>query len=198
MVLFGINLLSTFPISLKVGAPPRVALASDTDEAILSELESVFVDSGVAVVAKSKSVRGIEWKKAKGRGIATESAGVILLADEPARVIDAVLISRRTMKIARQSIVVGLGLSGIGMVGAAIGLIPPVAGALLQEGIDLAVILNALRASTSGRGGERPVRETPVDVRLPPDRPVLAGAVPFGQEPGQHRSRPGKPQEVPR
>jgi heavy metal translocating P-type ATPase len=85
-----------------------------------------------------------------GRGIATESAGVILLADEPARVIDAIEISRRTMRIARQSIIVGLGLSGIGMIGAAAGLIPPVAGALLQEGIDLAVILNALRASTRG------------------------------------------------
>lgn len=134
----------------------------------------------------------------QGRGIATESAGVILLADEPARVIDAILISRRTMRIARQSIVVGLGLSGIGMVGAAVGLIPPVAGALLQEGIDLAVILNALRASGAGQSGERPVREIPVDVQLLPDRPLLADALPFDQEPGQHRSRPGKPQEVPR
>ena len=82
-----------------------------------------------------------------GRGIATESAGAILLADEPQRIVDAILISRRTMQIAKQSIFVGLGLSSLGMVGAAAGFISPVAGALIQEGIDLAVILNALRAS---------------------------------------------------
>lgn len=82
-----------------------------------------------------------------GRGIATVSAGAILLADEPQRIVDAILISRRTMRIARQSIFVGLGLSSVGMVAAAAGFIPPVAGALIQEGIDLAVILNALRAS---------------------------------------------------
>jgi len=44
-----------------------------------------------------------------------------------------------------QSIVVGLALSGVAMVAAAFGQITPVAGALLQEGIDIAVILNALR-----------------------------------------------------
>jgi heavy metal translocating P-type ATPase len=83
-----------------------------------------------------------------GRGIATEAADVILLADEPARIVDGIGISRRTMRIARQSIIYGLGLSSVGMVAAAMGFIPPVAGALLQEGIDLAVIINALRAST--------------------------------------------------
>ena len=85
----------------------------------------------------------------QGRGVATESAGAILLADHPERIVDAILISRRTMRIARQSIFVGLGLSSVGMVAAAAGLIPPITGALLQEGVDLAVILNALRASRS-------------------------------------------------
>ena len=82
-----------------------------------------------------------------GRGIATESAGAILLADDPARIVDAIQISRRTMRIARQSIFVGLGLSSAGMIAAAAGFIAPVTGAMIQEGIDLAVILNALRAS---------------------------------------------------
>ena len=53
------------------------------------------------------------------------------------------------MRIARQSIWTGLGLSGIAMGFAAAGFIPPVGGALLQEVIDVAVILNALRASGS-------------------------------------------------
>jgi heavy metal translocating P-type ATPase len=82
-----------------------------------------------------------------GRGIATESAGAILLADEPARIVDAIQISRRTMRIARQSIFVGVGLSSAGMIAAAAGFIAPVTGAMIQEGIDLAVIVNALRAS---------------------------------------------------
>jgi cation transport ATPase len=56
-------------------------------------------------------------------------------------------IRRRTLRVARQSIWAGLGLSGAAMLVASFGYIPPVAGALLQEGIDVAVILNALRAA---------------------------------------------------
>ena len=82
-----------------------------------------------------------------GRGVATEAADLILLADEPARLMDAIQISRRTMRIARQSIWFGLGVSGIGMLFAARGSISPIAGAAIQEAVDLAVILNALRAS---------------------------------------------------
>ncbi len=58
----------------------------------------------------------------------------------------AVAIGRRALRIARQSVVFGIGLSLVAMGFAAFGYIPPVAGALLQEGIDVAVILNALRA----------------------------------------------------
>jgi cation transport ATPase len=72
---------------------------------------------------------------------------VVLLRDDIGLAGRAVAIGRRTMRIARQSIFVGLGLSMVAMVLAALGLIQPVAGALLQEAIDVAVILNALRAS---------------------------------------------------
>jgi len=72
---------------------------------------------------------------------------VVILTDDVTRVADALRISRRTLRIARQSIWAGLGLSGIAMVCAALGYIPPAIGAVLQEGIDVAVILNALRAS---------------------------------------------------
>jgi P-type E1-E2 ATPase len=84
---------------------------------------------------------------AHGGGIVAEAADVVLLVDDLGRVPEAVAIGHRTMRIARQSIVVGLGLSGIAMLVAAAGYIPPTAGALLQEGIDVAVILNALRAA---------------------------------------------------
>lgn len=81
-----------------------------------------------------------------GGGIAAESADVVLLVDDLDRVPEAVEIGRRTLRIARQSIVAGLGLSAVAMAAAAAGFLPPVAGALLQEGIDVAVILNAIRA----------------------------------------------------
>jgi heavy metal translocating P-type ATPase len=82
-----------------------------------------------------------------GGGIAAEAADAVILADDPTRLTEAVAISRRTLRLARQSIWVGLGLSGLAMVAAGLGHIPPTAGALLQEGIDVLVIVNALRAS---------------------------------------------------
>jgi P-type E1-E2 ATPase len=85
---------------------------------------------------------------ANGRGIASEAADVILLEDELRGVADAVEIGRKTMRVARQSILVGLGLSVVAMMFAAGGMITPTFGALLQEAIDVTVILNALRTST--------------------------------------------------
>ncbi len=82
-----------------------------------------------------------------GGGISAEAADVVILTDDVTRVADAIQISRRTLRIARQSIWAGLGLSGVAMVIAALGYIPPAVGAVLQECIDVAVILNALRAS---------------------------------------------------
>jgi P-type E1-E2 ATPase len=84
---------------------------------------------------------------AHGGGITAEAADVVLLADDLRRVPEAIRISRRTLSVARQSIIVGLGLSALAMVFAAFGFIRPAVGALLQEAIDVAVILNALRTS---------------------------------------------------
>ena len=84
-----------------------------------------------------------------GGGVTSEAADVVVLVDDLTKVGEAVAISRRTMHLARQSIVSGLVLSGIAMLFAAYGLIPPTQGALLQEAIDVAVIMNALRASWS-------------------------------------------------
>lgn len=82
-----------------------------------------------------------------GRGIASESADVILLDDDLSAVAESIEIGHKTMRVARQSILAGLGLSGVAMLFAAAGHIPPVVGAALQEGIDVAVIINALRTS---------------------------------------------------
>ena len=82
-----------------------------------------------------------------GGGVTSEAADVVILVDDLALVADAVAIGKRTMRLARQSIIAGLALSGAAMIFAAFGFIQPTGGALLQEGIDVAVILNALRAS---------------------------------------------------
>lgn len=84
---------------------------------------------------------------AHGGGISAEAADMVVLVDDLGRVNEAVRISRRTIRIARQSIWTGLGLSAVAMGFAAFGYIPPVLGAVLQEAIDVAVIANALRAS---------------------------------------------------
>jgi heavy metal translocating P-type ATPase len=83
-----------------------------------------------------------------GATVSSETADAVITVDRIDRVATAVSIGRRSLAIARQSVVFGIGLSGVAMVFAAFGYIPPVAGALLQEGIDVAVILNALRART--------------------------------------------------
>ena len=87
-----------------------------------------------------------------GGGITAEAADAVLLADDPSRVVTAIAISRRTIRLARQSIWAGLGLSAAAMAAASLGYIAPTAGAVLQEAIDVGVILNALRAA-AGPGG---------------------------------------------
>ena len=83
---------------------------------------------------------------ARGAAASSEAAGVVLLVDALQPLAQAMVIARRTRGIALQSVFVGLGLSILGMLAAALGYLPPVQGALVQEAIDIAVILNALRA----------------------------------------------------
>jgi heavy metal translocating P-type ATPase len=83
---------------------------------------------------------------AAGATVSSETADAVITVDRVDRVADALHIGRRALFIARQSVLIGMGLSLAAMVVAAFGYLPPVAGALLQEGIDLAVIVNALRA----------------------------------------------------
>lgn len=88
---------------------------------------------------------------ARGATASSEAADIVILVDRLNRVPEAVVIARRTCSIAMQSIVVGLVLSGVAMLAAAFGKLSPVVGALVQEGIDVAVILNALRALVPAR-----------------------------------------------
>jgi heavy metal translocating P-type ATPase len=83
---------------------------------------------------------------ARGSAASSEAADAVLLVDELDRLAQAVSVAQRAKRIALQSVTVGLGLSVIAMFVAAAGYLPPVQGALIQEAIDIAVILNALRA----------------------------------------------------
>lgn len=83
---------------------------------------------------------------ARGSTAASESADLVILQDDLSHVAQAVAIARRTFKIARQSILVGIGLSLILMLVFATGRFSPIIGALVQEVVDVVVIFNALRA----------------------------------------------------
>jgi heavy metal translocating P-type ATPase len=87
---------------------------------------------------------------ARGATAASEAADVVLTADRLEGLVLATRIAQRTRRIALESVLVGMGLSLVAMAFAAAGQIAPVVGAVLQEGIDVVVILNALRALGGG------------------------------------------------
>lgn len=83
---------------------------------------------------------------ARGAAASAEAADVVLLVDSLDRLLSGIEVARRSRRIALESVAVGIGLSVAGMIAAALGYLTPVEGAILQEVIDVAVILNALRA----------------------------------------------------
>ncbi|WP_212719189.1 HAD-IC family P-type ATPase [Blastococcus sp. CCUG 61487] len=92
---------------------------------------------------------------ARGSTAASESADVVVMTDELGKVAEAVGIGRRTMRVALQSIWLGIALSVGLMLVAAFGHIPAIVGAIVQEFVDLATILNSLRARRADRPDAR-------------------------------------------
>jgi P-type E1-E2 ATPase len=82
---------------------------------------------------------------ATGAAASSETADVVIVQDRLDALLPAIRIARRSRTIALESVMIGLGLSGIGMLVAAFGYLTPVRGAIVQEVIDVLVILNALR-----------------------------------------------------
>lgn len=101
---------------------------------------------------------------ARGATASSEAADVVLTVDRVDALADAILIARRSRAVAQQAVVVGMGLSGLAMLAAAAGLLPPAVGAALQEGIDVLAIGIALRAVLPGR--VHTVAMAPEDVRV--------------------------------
>jgi heavy metal translocating P-type ATPase len=103
---------------------------------------------------------------AKGATAASESADAVILLDDISRVALAVTIGRDTVRIALQSIWLGIAISVALMAIAAFGVIPATAGALLQEVVDLMAILAALRA-VGGRVDRRATSTAAAPTRQP-------------------------------
>ena len=95
---------------------------------------------------------------ARGAAASAEAADVVLLVDRLDRLGPGIEIARTARRIAVESVVAGIGLSMLGMIAAALGYLTPVQGALLQEAIDVAVILNALRVLRLRPRGALPPR----------------------------------------
>jgi len=102
---------------------------------------------------------------ARGSPASAETAGVVLLVDRLDRLAEGIAIARRARGIALQCVVAGMSLSLLAMLVAAFGYLPPLAGAILQEVIDVAVIANALRAlrGVPPRGGRRGLSRADVE-----------------------------------
>ncbi len=116
---------------------------------------------------------------ARGSTAASETADVVIVADDLSKTADAMAISQRTMRVALQSIWLGIALSIGLMLVAALGYLPAIAGAATQEFVDLAAILNALRALTAGPGTARRNDRSSEDSRTV--EPELISATPPGE-----------------
>ena len=143
----------TIASALDLDAVLADRIPSDKVEAVAVEQRlhpTIMVGDGIndapALAAASVGIA----MGARGASASSEAADVVILVDQIDRVSDAVAIAQRARGIAVQSIVAGMALSGIAMIAAALGYLTPVAGALTQEAIDVAVILNALRALVPG------------------------------------------------
>jgi heavy metal translocating P-type ATPase len=127
----------------------------DKVEAVRREIQkapTVMVGDGINdAPALAAADAGIAMG-ARGATASSAAADVVLMLDRLDRLAEALAIAHRSRGIALQSVLAGMGLSIAAMLVAAAGYLPPLAGALFQEAIDVAVILNALRVL----GGELP------------------------------------------
>lgn len=109
-----------------------------------AESRTLFLGDGINdAPAMTAATVGVAFGTAND--VTTEAAGAVVLDSSLERLDDLLHIGRRMRRIALQSVLAGIGLSIIGMILAVFGLLPPLAGAIAQEVIDVLVVLNAAR-----------------------------------------------------
>jgi len=130
------------------GQSPEQKLALVRDET--KRANTVFMGDGINdAPALTAATVGIAF--GQGSDVTAEAAGAVILDSSLERVDELLHIGRRMRSISLQSAIGGMGLSVIAMFVAASGYLPPVAGAITQEIIDVLAVLNALRASMTPR-----------------------------------------------
>ena len=138
----------------KVGIAEVYAAQSPEDKVAVTRAETaraptLFIGDGINdAPALAAATVGLAF--GQHNEITSEAAGAVILDSSLARVDELLHIARRLRRFALQSAIGGMSLSVIGMMAAAMGALPPVSGAVVQELIDLAAVLNALRAATPG------------------------------------------------
>lgn len=152
MMLTGDDEITARAIAAKAGiAQVRANLLPEDKAAVIQMLRTqghrvVMVGDGINdAPALATATVGIAMG-ARGAAVCVEAADVVVMTDDLSRVGDALLVGQQTLTVATRSIWLGMGVSGLLMVIAAFGYIPPTLGAFLQEMLDVAVILFALTA----------------------------------------------------
>lgn len=170
----------------------------DAVQTMRTEGVSVMVGDGINDAAALAAADVGVAMGARGASASSDAADIVLVVDRLDRLSEGVRIARRSRAIALQSIVAGMALSGAGMALAAAGWLTPIAGAVGQEAIDVAVILNALRALGDGRRrrGDQQAVETSARFRdehrrmLPEVRPSWQGKAAGPLSGAFHKRRP--------
>ncbi|MFC4277939.1 heavy metal translocating P-type ATPase [Achromobacter aloeverae] len=136
------SILGVDEVCAELDPAGKVAAIAQAPSASISIMVGDGVNDAPALASASVGIA----MGARGAAAASEAADVVLLVDRFDRLADAMELAKATRRIAVQSVSIGMGLSLVAMMVAALGYLPPVYGAALQELIDVVAIMNALRA----------------------------------------------------